>query len=108
MIKDRYAGRAAREYARGVGARGEGDSIATAEMERRSLVSGALDPKLFLVRTRPGQEREAVIRLLAKSYDRRRKPSSLSIFSAIAPDQLTGYIYVEAHQEVRLAARYRV
>ncbi|KAA8497741.1 Transcription elongation factor SPT5 [Porphyridium purpureum] len=54
------------------------------------------DPKLYKVPCKPGREREAVICLLQKHFNMIKRNMPLTITSAVAPEHLKGFIYVEA------------
>lgn len=69
----------------------------TTGIEQQSLLPTIRDPRLFIVKCRkPGRERQAVLSLLQKSFNMRRRGHEIGIFSAVAPDHLRGKIYVEA------------
>lgn len=61
------------------------------------------DPKLWLVKTKLGKERESVLTLFNKffSYNKSDK-NKLKIFSALSFDSLKGYIYIEAFKEANV------
>ena len=54
------------------------------------------DPKLWLVRCKPGQEREAVASILQKAYVKEAEGEPLQITGALFMDHLRGVIYIEA------------
>ncbi|EME28587.1 RNA polymerase II transcription elongation factor SPT5 [Galdieria sulphuraria] len=66
-------------------------------IEQQGLLPTVQDPKLFLVKCRIGREKEAVICLLQKYYEYNQKKTPLDFFSAVAPEHLRGYVYVEAY-----------
>lgn len=69
----------------------------TAGIDQQSLLPTIRDPRLWIVKcTRPGHEKRAIFSLLQKAFNMRKKGQEIGIFSAIAPDQLKGVIYVEA------------
>jgi len=66
------------------------------------------DPKLWLLESRGGQEREAVMNLLQKMVDcQERKLPPLGVTAAFAQDHLKGYFYVEAHKEAHVLEAVR-
>lgn len=78
----------------------------TSGIDQQSLLPTIHDPRLFIVRCRkPGHERRAVLSLLQKMFNLRRKGLDIGIFSAIAPDHLKGRVYIEAisAQQVQFA-----
>lgn len=69
----------------------------TSGIDQQSLLPTIRDPRLWIVRCRkPGHERRAVLSLLQKAFNLRRKGIELGIFSAIAPEHLKGTVYIEA------------
>ncbi|GJQ12843.1 hypothetical protein GpartN1_g4634.t1 [Galdieria partita] len=66
-------------------------------IEQQGLLPTVQDPKLFLVKCRIGREKEAVICLLQKYYEYYQKGTPLDFFSAVAPEHLRGYVYIEAY-----------
>lgn len=56
------------------------------------------DPKLWLVKCRPGRERAAVAALMRGLTILGDKGKGLGIYSVIGRDSLKGFIYVEAHK----------
>ena len=67
--------------------------------QKFTMLPSLKDPKLFRVRCRIGQEREACICLMNKFLIERTNENAIGIFSASALDKFTGCIYVEAHRE---------
>eukprot|EP00177_Eucheuma_denticulatum_P001499 GFKZ01002685.1.p1 GENE.GFKZ01002685.1~~GFKZ01002685.1.p1 ORF type:complete len:1126 (-),score=187.61 GFKZ01002685.1:798-4175(-) len=75
----------------------EADAPETTGIDQQSLLPTIRDPRLWIVRCKkPGHERRAVLSLLQKSFNLRRKGIDIGIFSAIAPEHLKGRIYIEA------------
>ena len=57
------------------------------------------DPYLWVVRCKPGKEREACACLMQKAIDLCKSPEPLKIISVSAQDHLQGYLYIEARKE---------
>lgn len=57
-------------------------------VSQQGLLPTHQDPKLWLVETRTGQEREACIRLMQKSIDLARAGNPLAIKSCFVQDHL--------------------
>lgn len=57
-------------------------------VSQQGLLPTHQDPKLWLVETRTGQEREACIRLMQKSIDLARSGTPLAIKSCFVQDHL--------------------
>ena len=64
-----------------------------------SLLPSLKDPKLFSVRCKIGNEREAAVSLMNKHFTMRGTKDELNIFSASALDKFPGYIFIEAHRD---------
>ncbi len=64
-----------------------------------ALLPKATDPKLWLVKCRPGKERDVVAGLLRGLLELDRQGQEVPpIFSAVCRDSLKGYIYIEAYK----------
>ncbi|CAM6125018.1 unnamed protein product [Calypogeia fissa] len=97
LIQQRYGRQDYDEY----------DEAETTEVEQQALLPSVKDPKLWMVKCNPGHEREAAICLMQKYLDMDMQAQPLLIKSAIALDQLKGYLYIESEKEayVRQAIR---
>eukprot|EP00211_Chloroparvula_japonica_P005232 CAMPEP_0119129972 /NCGR_PEP_ID=MMETSP1310-20130426/7499_1 /TAXON_ID=464262 /ORGANISM="Genus nov. species nov., Strain RCC2339" /LENGTH=946 /DNA_ID=CAMNT_0007120435 /DNA_START=107 /DNA_END=2947 /DNA_ORIENTATION=+ len=79
-----------------------GDTSANREQltsQRSRMPDVRRDPPMWLVKCRPGKEREVLVGLMSRYYSRRRTNQPVQIYSAVAPDHLKGYIYIEAAKE---------
>ena len=56
-----------------------------------ALPPGGVEPNIFAIKTQVGQERNVADLIVAKA-----KKSKLPIFSVLAPQELRGYVFVEA------------
>lgn len=76
------------------------------EIRQQSFLPTVRDPKLWMVRCKPGFEQHTVIALLQKFVDREINgdPNAMLIKSAVAPAHLKGHIYVEAEKEAHAKA----
>ena len=63
---------------------------------QQSLLPTVTDPKLWLVRCKPGKEREFAFMIMRRYFERQFAEEPLQIFSVVASDHIKGYIYVEA------------
>jgi transcription elongation factor SPT5 len=69
------------------------------------LMPKATDPKLWLVKCRPGRERDAVASVLRGLLELDRKGEEVpQVFSAVCRDTLKGYIYLEAFKPADIMA----
>lgn len=62
-----------------------------------ALLPSAGDPKLFAVKCKPTEEREACLQVMKKYFECLNTPHEFQIFSVTSVDKTQGYIYVEAH-----------
>lgn len=70
-----------------------------------ALLPKATDPKLWLVKCRPGKERDSVAAVLRGLLELDRKGETIPlVFSAVSRDTLKGYIYVEAFKPADIMA----
>ena len=76
------------------------------DIRQQSFLPTVRDPKLWMVRCKPGFEQHTAIALLQKYVDREINgdPNRLLIRSAVAPAHLKGHIYVEAEKEAHAKA----
>mmetsp|Transcript_28254 Transcript_28254/g.71096 ORF Transcript_28254/g.71096 Transcript_28254/m.71096 type:complete len:649 (+) Transcript_28254:83-2029(+) len=71
------------------------------DIRRHAELPGMSDPKLFLLRCKPGHEHEIVIFMMQKFVNHRGTPEALAITSAVAT-AIRGYVYVEAYKEAHV------
>ncbi|KAJ1677881.1 transcription elongation factor spt5, partial [Spiromyces aspiralis] len=94
QIKDRYADygyrREAPEYA--------GSSSWT---PRVLLVPSVNDPHLWMIKCRPGKERDVVFMIMRKYFERKNTSKPMEICSAYCRDGLSGYVYLEARNQAQ-------
>lgn len=76
----------------------DGEPLDSAGVDQQGLQPTIRDPRVFVLRCRkPGYERRAILTLLQKMFDLKARGVDIGILSAIAPDHLKGFIYIEAH-----------
>lgn len=69
------------------------------------MMPKATDPKLWLVKCRPGKEREAVASLTRGLLELDRSGQEVpQVFSAVSRDSLKGYIYIESYKPADITA----
>lgn len=92
QVKQRYeSGAAASRYAE------DGDD--EEESHRfKHLPDAQRDPKLWLIKCKPNQEKRIIIALMQKFLDAKESGTPLSISSALCTD-IKGYVYIEAFRE---------
>ncbi|KAI5824061.1 transcription elongation factor Spt5 [Schizophyllum commune Tattone D] len=66
------------------------------EVPQHFLMPDVDDPNLWLVRVKPGKERDIVFSLMRKAIDLEFQPKPLQIYSAFYRESLQGYVYIEA------------
>ncbi len=69
---------------------------------QRLLIPSVNDPKLWLVRCKPGKERDIVYNLMRKFLDYQTRDRPIEIYSAFARESLQGYIYIEAEKQAHV------
>ena len=93
QVRERYEGAGARPvYA---------EDMESADTRFRELPDASRDPKLWLMRCKPNQEKMLVISLMQKYLDSMHTDKPLQIKSAMCTD-VKGYIYIEAYKEVHV------
>eukprot|EP01105_Mastigella_eilhardi_P026349 TRINITY_DN7567_c0_g1_i1.p1 TRINITY_DN7567_c0_g1~~TRINITY_DN7567_c0_g1_i1.p1 ORF type:complete len:1185 (-),score=297.14 TRINITY_DN7567_c0_g1_i1:62-3595(-) len=80
------------------------DEVPAGEVMQHNLLPSVNDPKLWVVKCKIGKERELVIGLMQRYLEKRETIDALQIKSAIAPDNVKGYFYVEAEKEAHAVA----
>lgn len=83
---------------------GEGEQIATEYIPSQGLQPSLNDPKMWMVKTKPGKEKEAIIHLMNRFFLKQELGQSLEIMSVIAPENTKGFIFVEAEKEPHVRA----
>ncbi|KAJ3182149.1 transcription elongation factor spt5 [Gaertneriomyces sp. JEL0708] len=66
------------------------------------LMPSVEDPKLWLCKVREGKERDVVMTIMRRFFDREHTKNPLQIYSAFARDTLKGYIYVESRTQAHV------
>lgn len=75
---------------------GDENIASTDSVPAQGLQPSLQDPKMWMVRTKPGKEKEAILHLMNRFFLKRELEEPMYIFSATAPEHTPGYIYVEA------------
>ena len=70
-------------------------------IDQQSLQPTISDPKLWLIKVKPGKEKDAVNSLYHKFFYN-GKANALKILSAFTMDALKGYIYIEAFKDANV------
>ncbi|XP_056670571.1 transcription elongation factor SPT5-like [Monodelphis domestica] len=94
---EELAGYFQRKYGRGWSRQQAPEEIPE-HISQQRLLPGMKDPKLWLVRCKVGEEKATALTLLRKFLTYQKTDSPLLIKSAVAPENLKGYIYVEAYK----------
>ena len=94
FVKERYKD-AAKRY-RGTGAGDELEMERVTAVEKGALLPTPRDPKMWMVKTSGGKEREVVLCLLQKAAHMAAQGKPLRIQSAFSQAHLKGWVYVEA------------
>jgi len=72
------------------------------DIEQQGLLPSVKDPNLWMVRCRIGEEKQTVIALMRKALALENTENAIQIKSAVAPEGLKGYIYIEAYKQTHL------
>ncbi|EPZ36455.1 transcription elongation factor Spt5 [Rozella allomycis CSF55] len=72
------------------------------KVPKQFLLPSVNDPKLWMVRCKIGKEKEIVMNLMRKFFDKEGTQEALQINSALCRDSLKGYIYVEAFRQAQV------
>jgi len=75
----------------------QGDIIA-----KQAILPSASDPRLWMVKVKRNNEKLCALSLMNKTIDFASKGKPLSILSVSAPENVEGYIYVEAFKEIHV------
>jgi transcription elongation factor SPT5 len=90
-------------YAEKYGGRSKGQSFKdTEEVPQQLLLPSVNDPNLWMVKCKPGKEKDVIFGLMKRYFDRRNGANSLDTFSAFARETLKGYIYIEASRQAHV------
>ncbi|CAO3641938.1 unnamed protein product [Mucor fragilis] len=74
----------------------------TEEVPQQLLLPSVNDPNLWMVKCKPGKEKDVIFGLMKRYFDRQNGPHPLDTFSAFARETLKGYIYVEARRQAHV------
>ncbi|KAI9468509.1 MAG: hypothetical protein EXX96DRAFT_590896 [Benjaminiella poitrasii] len=74
----------------------------TEEVPRQLLLPSVNDPNLWMVKCKPGKERDIISGLMKRYFDRQNGHHALETFSAFARESLKGYIYIEARKQAHV------
>ena len=71
-------------------------------LERQEALPSVSDPRLWQVRVKRGQERQAAFQLMNKSIEFAKRGQHLSILSVTSTDKVEGYVFVEAFKDIHV------
>ncbi|KAI8368614.1 hypothetical protein EDC96DRAFT_607250 [Choanephora cucurbitarum] len=90
-------------YAEKYGGRSKPQSFKdTEEVPQQLLLPSVSDPNLWMVKCKPGKEKDVIFGLMKKYFDRQNGPYPIDTFSAFARETLKGYIYIEARRQAHV------
>ncbi|KAG1460051.1 hypothetical protein G6F46_000750 [Rhizopus delemar] len=72
------------------------------EVPQQLLHPNVNDPNLWMVKCKPGKERDIIFGIMKRHFDRARGSHPLDTFSAFARESLKGYIYIEAKRQAHV------
>jgi len=74
------------------------------QIHQQSLYPSVRDPKLWMVKCKPGREKSIVTTLMQKFIEKQNdEEDKLLIKSVVSPEHLKGYIYIEAEKETHVS-----
>ncbi|ORY05248.1 transcription elongation factor Spt5 [Basidiobolus meristosporus CBS 931.73] len=74
----------------------------TEHVPQRFLVPSVEDPNLWMIKCKPGKERDIIMTMMRRCFDKELTDNPLQIISAFARDSLKGYVYVEARKQAHV------
>eukprot|EP00727_Mastigamoeba_balamuthi_P005430 m51a1_g1506 putative transcription elongation factor spt5 isoform x1 (1002) ;mRNA; f:378964-384785 len=78
------------------------DGVGASEADRKALLPTMRDPKLYIVRCKPGKERDVLNQILSGAHalsESQPGGAVQPVLSAVWPQHLRGYVYVESARE---------
>ncbi|KAI8141293.1 hypothetical protein BJV82DRAFT_619991 [Fennellomyces sp. T-0311] len=85
-------------YAQKYGGRRPQTFKSSEEVPQQLLLPSVNDPNLWMVKCKPGKERDIVFGMMKRYFDRQYSDVPLDTFSAFARESLKGYVYIEARR----------
>jgi transcription elongation factor SPT5 len=81
---------------------GQGGEEMSDEITQQTLLPGVKDPNLWMVKCVMGTEKETLLRIMNKVIAYQDTEEPLQIRSAIVPEHVKGYIYIEAFKQTHV------
>ncbi|XP_050430817.1 transcription elongation factor SPT5-like isoform X2 [Adelges cooleyi] len=72
------------------------------EITKQTLLPGVKDPNLWMVKCRIGEEKQTALLLMRKTIAYQFTDNPLQIKSAVSPEGVKGYIYIEAYKQTHV------
>lgn len=72
------------------------------EIAQHALQPGVKDPNLWMVKCRIGEEKSTVLQLMRKFIAHQNSDQPMEFKSAVAPEGIKGYIYIEAYKQAHV------
>ncbi|KAJ2958669.1 hypothetical protein NQZ79_g5826 [Umbelopsis isabellina] len=72
------------------------------DVPQQLLLPSVNDPNLWMIKCKPGKERDVIFSLMKRFFDRQYSESPLEIYSVFARESLKGYIYVESRRQAHV------
>ncbi|KAI8377967.1 uncharacterized protein BYT42DRAFT_572337 [Radiomyces spectabilis] len=89
-------------YAQKYGGRKSQSFKTSEEVPQQLLLPSVNDPNLWMIKCKPGKERDVILGLMKRYFDRQYSDAPLETFSAFARESLKGYIYIEARRQAHV------
>ncbi|KAI8068046.1 hypothetical protein BC940DRAFT_256470 [Gongronella butleri] len=91
-------------YAEKYGGRKKQGYKASQDVPQQLLLPSTRDPNLWVVKCKPGKEKDIILGMMKRYFDRQYSDLPLETFSAFTKDSLKGYIYIEARRQAHVQA----
>ncbi|KAI9323900.1 hypothetical protein BX666DRAFT_2038802 [Dichotomocladium elegans] len=85
-------------YAQKYGGRRSQAFKSSEEIPQQLLLPSVNDPNLWMVKCKIGKERDIILGMMKRYFDRQYSDMPLETFSAFARESLKGYVYIEARR----------
>ena len=72
------------------------------DITQQALMPGVKDPNLWMVKCKIGEEKQTVLQLMRKYIAFKSSEEPLLIKSAVAPEGIKGYVYIEAFKQTHV------
>ncbi|CAO3600218.1 unnamed protein product [Absidia cylindrospora] len=89
-------------YAKKYGGRKSQAFKTSQDVPQQLLLPSVSDPNLWVVKCKPGKEKDIIFGMMKRYFDRQYSDNPLETFSSFSKDSLKGYIYIEARRQAHV------